>query len=147
MKKVCKVIIEDWRSTFQRWLEGYASCVNMLPNPNRGLEHAADLSKICASVAHQQAETVVIFDGWKKLLCFPTLVIHLISPHVISCFWEWNCGYEVVVSRTSMKLVRITENFTCYYKKSVSAVLPAVAETLTYINSERKYFEENSNDQ
>jgi hypothetical protein len=35
----------------------------MLPNPNRGLEHAADLSKICASVAHQQAETVVIFDG------------------------------------------------------------------------------------
>jgi hypothetical protein len=52
----------------------------MLPNSNGELECAADLYKVCASVAQQQAEVGAIFSFKKRVLCSPTLIIHLILP-------------------------------------------------------------------
>jgi len=108
----------------------------MPPNSDGELECARDLYKVCASVAQQQAEVAAIF-GCKKQCCVP-----LPSSSIwfcLLCFWRWNYSYNVAVSRMSMKLIiTFTGNFTCCYKKSVSAILPAVSETQDLLHTCRK---------
>jgi hypothetical protein len=57
MERVCKIVNEDQRSSILEICWYLRSLVwNMPANSNGGLEHGADLHKVCASVTHQQAE-------------------------------------------------------------------------------------------